>query len=115
MSTDDGAETLDALLTTPGTLPQAVSKLNEADEAFGRFDTALRHGGQAPARWKTATPASFADRERVTDLYDRLSSALRTTGQACVCLEALRKACKLWHMFDAELRAGSGMPEPWQK
>ena len=94
-------------------MTEAVGKLNAVDVVFGRLDMALRRGERLPVRWSASVPASGADREHVTDLYDRLSEALRTTGPASTCLEALRAACKLWHVLDVELRVSGALPEPW--
>ncbi|GHD37661.1 hypothetical protein GCM10007147_45840 [Nocardiopsis kunsanensis] len=109
-----------AVLVTPGTLRDACEKLNAADAAFGRLDMELRRGGRVPACWSPIDDdmvdvLAWEPDDVVTRLYDTVSAALRTTGDASTCLGALREACKAWAWFDAALCAGSDLPEPWQK
>lgn len=107
---------LRGLLATPGLLTQAVRCLNEADTTFTELDTALRHGAWLPSRWDASGNATTEhDREHATDLYDRLSSALRETGHAAVCLGALREAVCAWRALDAHLSGGGVLPSPWER
>ncbi|GAA1459330.1 hypothetical protein NE857_26810 [Nocardiopsis exhalans] len=103
------------LLATPGLPPRAVATLRRADGAFNVLDGLLRSGGPVPACWRVASDAGNYKARYVTDVYDRLSEALREDGGAPHAFTALRSACQEWKALDAALRAGAPLPEPWQR
>ncbi|USY19522.1 hypothetical protein NE857_30510 [Nocardiopsis exhalans] len=103
------------LLATPGLPPRAVATLRRADSAFGLLDALLRSGAPIPGCWRVDSDAENYKARYLTDVYDRLSEALREDGGAPHAFAALRSACQEWKALDAALRAGSPLPEPWQR
>lgn len=101
------------LLATPVVPEQSVVALRRTDSAFDVLDGLLRSGAPLPLHW-----SATGDTKRhapVTALYDAVSESLREVGGIAQSFAALRSACAQWRKLDAELRAGSPLPEPWQR
>ena len=101
------------LLATPGFLGQSVVTLRRADSAFDVLDGLMRGGVSLPSGWPVNCDAKR--HEPVTVLYDSVSESLREVGGAVPSFVALRRAVTDWREFDAALRSGGPLPEPWQR
>ncbi|MGW5878979.1 hypothetical protein ACWFMI_20760 [Nocardiopsis terrae] len=120
LPTDIMVAEVSRLLATPGFLGQSVTTLRRADSAFDVLDGLMRSGVPLPFRWPVNGEAERHESvtvlyDSVTVLYDSVSESLREVGGVVQSFGALRSACALWGEFDAALRAGAPLPEPWQR
>jgi len=115
--TDAHVARLHTLLSTPGVVTRAVRKLGDADRTFSMLDIALRRGGPVPACWAVSAQVTgdVQELEHADELHDAMSETLRTTGNASVCLTALREAVRAWRALDSHLVDGGVLPSPWSR
>lgn len=113
---DTLAHGLSRVLNAPGLPENAGRTLKRADRLFGELDALLRAGKPVPAEWNVHEDAHIPARVVVTVAYDAVSEHLRSRERSNPRVwQALLDAGVEWERLTGMLRAGSPLPDPWQR